>query len=295
MRSLRMFQLAVFFCSFFFLKAGNLEELKEKAEGGDIAAMNYIGYLLLSGDEDTERDPAAGLAWLIKAASLGDAKAASNLGWLYTEGDLVGRDEAEGARWLKIAAGKGLPVAQSLLGDLYRDGRGVERDTVTADSLYRQALRHGLRDAGYRLYALHADEYPGMLPEDQLEEGRFYFSHGVPSEGVKLFYMAADKGSAEATAMLGEAYARGEGVPYDYDLSLKYYAEAAVAGNPSAQFVIGELLEIFPDSLKNTEVAGDMPDDPGYWYEKAAAAGVTDAETATRLLFPSEIRGNLAP
>lgn len=277
------------------MAAQSPEEWREAAENGDTEAMNYLGYLLLSGEEGVEKDPAAGLSWLIKAASLGDVKAASNLGWLYSEGDLVGQDLEEGARWLAVAAGRGLPVAQSLLGDLYRDGRGVERDTATADSLYREAFERGLYDAGYKLYALNSGSYEALPPEEKVEVGRYYYLKGAPSEGVKLFYMAADEGSAEALALLGDAYARAVGVPYDYDLSLSYYVRAAVGGNPSAQFVLGELLEIFPDALLNVAGAEELSDDPYFWYEKAAAGGVNDAAQATQLLLTPEVSGDFAP
>lgn len=260
--------------------------LLESAEAGDVEAMNYLGYLLLSGEEGMDRDQAAGLLWLIRAASLGDAKAASNLGWLYVKGELVEQDLQEGVKWLDKAAGKGLPVAQSLLGDLFRDGMGVEKDTLAADSLYRQAFEHGLYDAGYKLYALNADAYERLSPEEKVNTGKYYYLRGAPSEGVKLFYMASDEGNAEAMALLGDAYARAIGVPYDHDLSLKYYVEAATRGNPSAQFVLGELLEIFPDALQGYSMEG-VSDNPAYWYAKAAEAGVTDASIATeRLLFP---------
>lgn len=263
-------------------------QLRRRVEAGDAEAMNYLGYLLLSGREGMEQDSAEGLLWLVRAASTGDAKAASNLGWLFIEGDLLEKNPEEGARWLGIAADKGLPVAQSLLGDLYRDGIGVAADSLRADSLYREAFRHGLADAGYKLYALNADSYASLSPEELVETGKYFYLGGAPSEGVKLFYLASEKGNPDALALLGDAYTRAVGVPYDYDLSLNYYARAALAGNPSAQFVIGELLEIFPDALQNVEVGAGMPSDPFYWYEKAVEAGVTDAETATKRLLEYE-------
>lgn len=263
-----------------------LESLRLEAERGSIEAMNLIGYLLLSGDEDTPRDPAAGLSWITRAATLGDVKAASNLGWLLIDGGLVEQNLPEGARWLRRAADKGLPVALSLLGDLYLEGRGVEKDSIEAARLYRDAFEGGLADAGYKLYALNASRYAEMPADQLVEEGKYYYLRLAPSEGVKLFYLAADKGSSDALALLGDAYTRAIGVPYDHDLSLRYYVEAAVAGNPSAQFVVGELLEIFPDALKGHPEWSDVSDDPFLWYAKAAEAGVNDADTATkRLLF----------
>lgn len=254
--------------------------LKQQAEAGDAEAMNYLGYLFLSGEEGVERDAASGLSWLVKAASMGDAKAASNIGWLMIEGDLVEQNFEQGAQWLEKASAKGLPIAQSLLGDLYRDGKGVPQDSFTADSLYRSAFEHGLTDAGHKLFSLHEAEYTALSPAEKVDVGRYFYLRGVPSEGVKLFYMASDEGDSDAMALLGDAYSRAIGVPYDYDLSLKYFTQAAVAGNPSAQFIIGELLEIFPDALQGLDMEDDLADDPAYWYGKALDAGVGDADQA---------------
>lgn len=273
------------------VSAQNLDSLRRQAEEGDLASMNYLGYLLISGGETegeaVERDPAEGLLWLIRAASEGDVKAASNLGWLYVEGSLVEQDLDAGVRWLSKAADAGLPVAQSLLGDLYRDGTGVAPDSLMADSLYRRAFEGGLADAGYKLYDLNSPRLAALTPEELVEQGRYFYLRGAPSVGVKLFYMAADQGSAEAMALLGDAYTRALGVPYDHSLSLKYYVEAARAGNPSAQFVVGELLEIFPDSLKGHPEWESLPDSPTFWLEKAAEAGVFDAAEAYSRLLPN--------
>lgn len=262
-------------------------DLERKAEEGDVEAMNYLGYLLISGEDSTERDLASGLKWLSKAAGAGDAKAASNLGWLLIKGDVVERDVQTGIKWLEKASRAGLPVALSLLGDVYRDGTGVAPDTLAADSLYRRAFENGLADAGYKLYDLNAKTYRELPPEAKVEQGKYYYLRYAPSEGVKLFYMAAEEGNAQAMALLGDAYTRAIGVPYDYNLSLKYYVEAALAGNPSAQFVIGELLEIFPDALVrfSGKDGQPLPDDPSYWFDLAARQGVSDAtQAADRLL-----------
>lgn len=257
------------------------------AEKGYAPAMNFLGYRLISGEvEAVGRDAAEGLRWLQKAAEAGDMKAASNIGWLLMEGRDVERDYGKAAYWLSKAAQGGLPIAQSLLGDLYRDGLGVDADTLRADSLYREAFGRGLPDAGYKIAALNSERYKGLTPEEAVEEGKYFYYGYAPSEGVKLFYQAADAGNAEALALLGDAYTRAVGVPYDHNLSVSYFARAAAAGNPSAQFVIGELLEIFPDALSGVELPDGMTlnPDPFYWYEKAAGAGITTAEEADAAL-----------
>lgn len=264
------------------------ELYRESAAAGYLPAMNYLGYRLLSGEVSAlGSDAAEGLRWLEKAATAGDVKAASNLGWLLTEGKYVERDYSKAAFWLGRAASEGLAVAQSMLGDLYRDGLGVDRDSLKADSLYSMAFENGLPDAAYKKADLNAGRYDSLSAEGLLKEGRYYYLRNAPSLGVKLFYKAADMGNAEAMALLGDAYTRAIGVPYDHNLSLLYYTRAALAGNPSAQFVIGELLDIFPDALDGLDIQGltDEQKTPMYWYENAAEGNVTDAETATMLLL----------
>ena len=259
------------------------------AEKGNLEAMNYLGYRLLTGEvAEIGVDVEEGLEWLETAAYSGDPKAASNLGWLLTEGEYVRKDYSKAAFWLNRAAEKGLAVAQSMLGDLYHYGQGVRADSVVADSLFREAFDRGLTDAAYKLEDLNGVKYSTFTPEELVAEGRYFYLRSAPSVGVKLFYKAAEAGDSDALALLGDAYTRAIGVPYNHDLSLRYYARAALAGNHSAQFVIGELLEIFPDALDalEEEVGPEgMPDDPAYWFEKAAEGGVTDADIATRLLL----------
>ena len=264
------------------------ELYRQAAEKGYLPAMNYLGYRLISGEVAAiGKDVDEGLRWLEKAAFAGDSKAASNLGWLLLEGKYVEKDYDKAAYWLRKASDEGLVIAQSLLGDLYLEGKGVATDSLRADSLYREAFEKGLPDAAYKLEALHSERYDTLTAKDLVKEGRYFYLRSAPSIGVKLFYRAADFGDAEALAFLGDAYTRAIGVPYDHKLSLNYYMRAAMGGNPSAQFVIGELLEIFPDALEELKEEGlDIPsDDPFYWFEKAAEGGVTDADTATKLLL----------
>lgn len=261
------------------------------AEKGYLPAMSYLGFRLLSGEVSSlGRDEAEGLEWLEKAAFSGDSKASSNLGWLLMEGKYVERDYAKAAFWLRRASDEGLAVAQSMLGDLYLQGKGVPEDSVKADSLYHEAFERGLPDAAFKLEALHSGRYDTLPAEELVKKGLYFYLRSAPSVGVKLFYKAADLGSPEALALLGDAYTRAIGVPYDHRLSLGYYTRAALAGNPSAQFVIGELLEIFPDALDDMKAEGlHIPSDaPIYWFEKAAEGGVTDAESATKLLLQEE-------
>lgn len=259
-----------------------MEMYRLAAEGGCLPAMNQLGFLLMnSGESDSTRRE--GLRWIERAAIQGDLKAASNLGWLLLQGDIVDKDYDKALFWLHKGADGGLPVAMSMLGDLYREGRGVPADSTAADSLYRSAFEHGLRDAGYKLADMYESRIPYLSPDSCVIRGRYFYLRGIPSEGVRYFRIAANAGHPAALALLGDAYARAMGVAYDHDLSNRYFTRAAMAGDPSAAFFIGELLEMFPDAL---DTIPSLPSaSPAFWFDRAAADSVTNAADAARRLL----------
>ena len=78
------------------------------------------------------QDDREALRWWRKAAEQGNAKAQSNLGFMYYQGLGVTQDDREAVRWIRKAAEQGNILAQSLLGRMYSDGRGVVQDDVPA-------------------------------------------------------------------------------------------------------------------------------------------------------------------
>lgn len=273
------------------------------AENGYAPAQNYLGFRLFNG-EGVKKDVNEGLRWIEKAAMQGDAKGANNLGWMLSEGEGVVRDYEKAAFWLRRAAEAGLPAGQAQLADLLRTGRGVPADTVMADSLYCRAIEGGLRDAEAKLLSMQRERWKSLHPDSALRLGIHHYTHRAPVIGVTLFEQIADMETpsdstqrsvkAHALALLGDATTRALGADYDHDRSMLYFTEAALLGNPSAQFIIGELLEIFPDAL--ADILPRLPMDPllsamvvpteaAHWLEQAAAAGIRDAAAANRALL----------
>lgn len=291
------------------------------AEGGNLEAQNYLGYKLLSqGDSE-------GLKWLEHAAIAGDSKAQANIGYLLLNSDLVENDDAKAAYWLERAASGGVATASSMLGDLYRDGRGVASDSLQAEAHYMAAIDAGLTDAAYKLVEMRGKEWESLPDSVRYAKAIYLYTHRAPQLAVPIFRSIAgiepesqiaettfgevdsdgevkdavvvkDAGHAgeisdgtrwvaKSLAMLGDAYTRSMGVAYSYDKSLEYYLAAAIEGDPSAAFVISELLEIFPDALSEY-LPEDAPlgaETSGYWLQKAADGGVATAEAAHRRLF----------
>ena len=264
------------------------------AEKGYAPAMNYLGFRYFNGDYMAQNVDSA-LYWLAKAAGAGDYKAASNLGYLLSHDDAVTRDYPQAVYWLTKAADANLPVAQSLLADLLRQGLGTSKDTARAERLYTAAIEHGLQDAELKLLSMKGREWELLQPDSAVALGRYYYTHRAPFIGVTLFENAAAYNQPDALALLGDAYSRAVGVNYDHDKSLAYFLRAALLNQPSAQFVIGELLDVFPDALSDSipseilkscfPTVPDSVSTAGYWYLKAASAGISDADTAEKALI----------
>lgn len=260
---------------------------RKAAEADYPPAQNYYGFMLYNG-RMVPRNPALGLEWMEKAAMAGDASAANNLGWIILNDKNIKRNSADAAFWFRRAVDAGMPKAMSMLADLYRTGDGVPCDTLEAVTLYNGAIERGLTDAQPKLLSM-MDSVWSCLPADSLVSvGRYYYTHRAPVIGVVLFEKAAREGNADAYALLGDALTRAQGADYDHDKALHNYYQAAHAGNPSAQFVVGELLEFFPDALEVLDYYDRIPDEErhaDYWLTKAAAAGVRDASDATHHLL----------
>ncbi|MDE5882860.1 MAG: sel1 repeat family protein [Muribaculaceae bacterium] len=299
------------------------------AEAGYAPAQNYLGFRYFNG-EAVRQDVDSALYWMAKAAGNGDAKAANNLGYLLANSEKVTRDYPQAIYWLTKAADAGLPAGMSQLADLYRMGQGCTPDTARAEALYTRAIQAGLHDAELKLLAMKGNQWLTLSPDSALTLGKYHYSHGAPVIAVTLFENVASykdnknsvayNAATKALALLGDAYSRGLGVEYDHDRSVALFYEAALRGDPSAEFVIAELLDIFPDALdaitpiqdinlnhassnppqtiphpnpsniastssNNSDIDPSQLTNAAYWYERAAAQGITDAATATTRLL----------
>lgn len=252
------------------------------ADAGWAAAQNYYGFLLFNGTSGLERDRSRGLDYIEKAALQGFPTASANLGWLLANGDGVERDYAKARYWLSRAVEEGSPAAMCHLADLCRDGLGEPHDTLRATQLYDDALAAGFHDAEPRLMQMMKERWSRLEPAEATQLGRRYYISGAPGIGVWLLEKGASAEIPEALALLADATSRAYGTPYDHDRSVRLYYRAAELGNAPAQFVISELLEMFPDALADIPGADA---DAHAWAARAAAAGVTDAAAATRLLL----------
>ncbi len=76
-------------------------------------------------------------------ADAGDARAQSNIGVMYDNGNVVAEDKAEALRWFALSAEGGFPQGQFNLAQKYAGGEGVEQSWTTASRWYQAAARQG--------------------------------------------------------------------------------------------------------------------------------------------------------
>jgi TPR repeat protein/peptidoglycan hydrolase-like protein with peptidoglycan-binding domain len=132
------------------LSAVTFDELRSRAAKNEIPAMEELARRLLQGI-DIAKDPQAGTGWLLRAAELGSASSAFNIGVMYERGFVVERDSSKAAVWYRKAADEGLPVAKHNLALLLRDGKGTPRDVKAAARLLLSAARQGMAASMFTL------------------------------------------------------------------------------------------------------------------------------------------------
>lgn len=156
-------------------------------------------------------------------AEQGDAKAESQLAYMYSQGQGVPRDYDEALRWYHKSADLGYAGGEDGLGHVYLYGRGVLQDYAEALRWYRKAADQG--DAkGQNELAIGYEVGEGM-PRDYAEALRWY-------------HKAVNQGYASAEYNLGNMYYYGRGVPQDSAEAVYWYQKAADQGNDYAQSVL---------------------------------------------------------
>ena len=127
-----------------------VDELRDRADAGSIAAMEELARRLVQGI-GMPKDPKAGAAWLIRAAQSGSPQSAFNVAVMYERGFMLERSFAKAIEWYRRAVEGDLAMAKHNLALLLRDGKGAARDGTQAIELLRSAARQGMAASMFSL------------------------------------------------------------------------------------------------------------------------------------------------
>jgi len=209
--------------------------LRNRAQDGDMYAMEKLGLRLLTGD-GLPKSPEEGLGWVKKSAELGNPFAMEKLAAYELDRCETPDSSAEGERWLRTAVEHGYGVAIVALGSRLITGDGLAPDPKQGEQLLREAARQGSQIAmtklgayllsGWGLDCNHEEglrwlRRAGATNADQLVEIGLYLykssltpttkaTHGVAKEASILFQEARRQGNPIASLNLAYLLRRGE-------------------------------------------------------------------------------------
>ncbi|MBL9087636.1 MAG: sel1 repeat family protein, partial [Planctomycetia bacterium] len=233
------------------------------ADAGDAGGMALLARLLTDGAPRGDRRRREAVAWLRRAAELGNFDDRTNLGVRLHEGDGVRRDDREAVRWYRLAAAHGCPSATANLGRCYHRGHGVPRSPRTAARWFRRAAE--VFDNAQGAACLAAMYCEGELGPPS------------PTRAVPWLRRAAAMGDPEALGELGVAYHDGQGVTQDHAFAARLYRAGAEAGDPWATYCLGLCHRDGEGVRRNRRVAAR-------WLRLAVERGVPAARSALRRL-----------
>jgi len=178
------------------------------------------------------------------AAEAGDRNAMTDLGMLYSRGELLDKNDDEAVRWWRRAAELGDPWAHHDLGWAYATGRGVERDLKIAFQSYFRAADQGNARALWEVGLAYL-------------EGR-----GVKQDeaaAAHCFRRAAEGGDPHAMAAMGQLYFHGSkaaGIDRDVDVACDWYLMATAHGDEHSESAARSIAKL-PESSFSRALQGD--------------------------------------
>lgn len=194
-----------------------------------VEALNEEATLYAEGLQKGWVHPLDVRAWCDAAAAAGAGYSGETvLGVTLLYGIGVPRNPEMAVEWLERGLerpGSQRGNARYMLGLMYSKGDGVLQDVNKALDYWNKAADDGNPGALFQLGRASLDGSLGMRED--------------VASGIALLEQAANKGSQDASMLLGRMYARGNGVEQDMERAMKWYGQAAAAGNAHAQYILG--------------------------------------------------------
>ena len=262
----------------------SFRELIVRSDAGDARAMFQLARIYDTGYDSLPVDSAKSTSLYLKSANKGYAPAQNYIGFRYYKGEYLKQNIDSALYWIRLAAEAGDITAAANLGYLYVDSPLMEHNEDEAAKWLEIAAEGGVGGAELKLIEIMGSKWRELQSDSALKTGIRYYSSKAKIAGAILIEIASEYDHPKALALMGDAYSKGMGTVYDYQKSVDYFFQAAIKGDPSAQFIVAELLDFFPDTSPSFFITEEQKD-PRFWYEKAAQGNVRDSETAfSRLL-----------
>ncbi len=236
---------------------GALPYFQNAAKSGSGEALNFLGLMYLQGYGVAVNKQVA-FNMFSRSAETGYNWGQFNLGYAYYSGNVIKQDYNKAVYWLQKAAQQEIQDAYYYLGMMYYEGTGVTKDLLKSEDYFLKAARMDYVPS-YAMLAAITDrpEYEASSPGNMKEEavwwyikaaendnedtsspfrlGNMYSSGKIVSkddtEAFKWYKLAAERGHALATNIVGLCYEEGDGVPKNDQEAVKWYAKAIEYGN----------------------------------------------------------------
>ncbi|QDX25503.1 CHAT domain-containing protein [Sphingomonas suaedae] len=252
-------------------KAG-LSLYARAADLGNAGAAKDLGDLYRFGRHGVAKDFAQARKWYQRAMDMGDDDSVAALGYMAERGQGGPKDEAEARRLYRIASDRGSGWGAENLAVMLQTGRGGPKDEKTAADFVRLAVDRDQTGAMRRLGTYYRDGI-GLERDNQM--------------AIAWFRKAADEGDDDAMVALGDMATNGKGMPRDEAAGREWYRKAAEAGN-------GNGMRKLAFGLASSEFTGVPSDNPAAveWYHKMAALDDPDFAAVAADVFSE---GKLVP
>lgn len=199
-----------------------------------------------------------GLVYIAMACVAAISTAATMTDIRETE-DRAAEGDARAIYALRDSANGGNTRAMNFLGFLYWQGKGTHMNQDSALFYIRKAADLGDAKAlgNYGHLLLRGSV---ILPSDTIEAIR-YLGKAVEKGNIAAMrelndflhvYHDYDTINPGAIKKIADAYSHGYPLAYDYRKSVELYYRASLAGDTVSQRIIDELVQMFPDILKQT-------------------------------------------
>lgn len=205
-----------------------IDELKEKADNGDVQSQLDLGYIFLYGKNGTNIDYKQAMHYYELAAQNKNPVALNNLGSLYFNGIGTDVDHVKAIYYFEEAAKLGSNDAALNLAIISLGDNKKEKSIDDWKKIY-SLLNQAQEDNVFARYLFGYAHSVGFLVKKDLKKS------------FKLIKSAADDNYDEAQYILSDFYILGKGTVKNYNQAIKYLELASEQGHKDAMMKLADI------------------------------------------------------